>query len=184
MTFVDPRTMTAPFPGADAATFDDPLAMLVACHGRIRKQLATLARLQSHLPEHGHDADARAAARAIMRYFDSAAVHHHEDEEASLLPRLLARVPETRALASRLVAEHRALAESWRRLRPLLSGIASGQRAVLPPKLVFEVTEAYEAHIAIEEAELIPLAQDVLSPDEIAAIGREMAGRRNVAIPG
>jgi hemerythrin-like domain-containing protein len=164
----------------DAATFDDPLAMLVACHGRIRKQLATLGRLERHLPEHGHDADARAAARAILRYFDSAAVHHHEDEEASLLPRLVARVPEARALAPRLLAEHRELAERWRTLRPLLSGIAAGQRAVMPPRLVLEITAAYESHIAIVEAELIPLAQDVLPPDEIAAIGREMAQRRGV----
>ncbi|HVJ73475.1 MAG TPA: hemerythrin domain-containing protein [Kofleriaceae bacterium] len=173
--------MNALLPGADAATFDDPLAMLVACHGRIRKQLATLGRLERHLPGHGHDADARAAARAIMRYFDSAAVHHHEDEEASLLPRLLARAPDAQALASRLLAEHRELAGHWRKLRPLLSGIATGQRAVLPPRLVHEITHAYEAHIEIEEAELIPLAQDLLAPDEIAAIGREMAQRRGVS---
>ncbi|HET9339041.1 MAG TPA: hemerythrin domain-containing protein [Casimicrobiaceae bacterium] len=175
--------MNTLLPGTDAATFDDPLAMLLACHERIRKQLATLARLERHLPGHGHDADARAAARAIMRYFDSAAVHHHEDEEASLLPRVLARAPEAREVSSRLVAEHRELAGRWRKLRPLLSGIASGQRAVLPPRLVHEITRAYESHIAIEEGTLIPLAQDVLPPDEIAAIGREMAARRGVAPP-
>ena len=172
--------MSTLLPGADAATFDDPLAMLVACHGRIRKQLATLRRLERHLPEHGHDADARAAARAILRYFDSAAVHHHEDEEASLLPRLVARAPKASALSSRLFAEHRELAERWRKLRPLLSGIASGQRAVLPPRLVLDITDAYESHIAVEEADLIPLARDVLPPDEIAAIGQEMARRRGV----
>ena len=173
--------MNPSLPGADAATFDEPLAMLVACHGRIHKQLGTLARLERHVPVHGHDADARAAARAIMRYFDSAAVHHHEDEEQSLMPRVLAKAPEARALASRLARDHDALAEHWRKLRPLLSGIATGQRAALPPKLVRDVTEAYEAHIAFEENELIPLAQDVLGADEIAAMGREMMLRRGVA---
>jgi hemerythrin-like domain-containing protein len=174
--------MNPSLPGGDAATFDDPLAMLLACHGRMRKQLATLARLERHLPGHGHDADARAAARAILRYFDSAAVHHHEDEELSVMPRLLARVPEARALQTRLARDHGVLAEQWRRLRPLLCGIAAGQRAVLPPKLVIEVTDAYDVHIDFEEAELVPLAQDVLGPDEIAAIGREMAARRGVAV--
>jgi len=175
--------MTNPMlPGGDAATFDDPLAMLAACHVRIRKQLATLARLERHLPEHGHDDDARAAARAILRYFDTAAIHHHEDEEASLLPRLLARAPEARVLSERLLREHGELAERWRRLRPLLSGIAAGQRAVLPPKLVHEIATAYHAHIEIEESELIPLARKALSADEIATIGREMAGRRGVAV--
>ena len=174
--------MSALLPGGEAAGFDDPLAMLVACHGRIRKQLATLARLERHLPEHGHDADARAAARAIMRYFDSAAVHHHEDEEQSLMPRVLERAPDARALALRLAHEHALLAGRWRSLRPLLSGIACGQRAALPPRLVRDVTAAYEAHIELEEAEMIPLAQDVLGADAIAAIGREMALRRGIAV--
>ena len=175
--------MTNPMlPGGDAATFDDPLAMLAACHVRIRKQLATLARLERHLPEHGHDDDARAAARAILRYFDTAAIHHHEDEEASLLPRLLARAPEARVLSERLLREHGELADRWRRLRPLLSGIAAGRRAVLPQKLVHEIAAAYHAHIEIEESELIPLAQEVLSADQGATICREMAGPRGVAI--
>lgn len=168
--------------GGDAATFDDPLAMLSACHLRIRKQLATLARLGHHLPEHGHDDDARAAARAILRYFDTAAVHHHQDEEASLLPRLVARVPEARPLSARLMREHGELAERWRKLRPLLSGIAAGKRAVLPPKLVHAIAAAYHAHIELEESELILLAREALSTDEIATIGREMAERRGVAV--
>ena len=174
--------MTTILPGGDAASFDEPLAMLVACHARMRKQLATLAKLERHLPEHGCDSDARAAARAILRYFDSAAVHHHEDEEDSLMPRILARVPEARTIASRLAREHEALADQWRPLRPLLSGIAAGQRAVLSPKMVLEVTAAYDAHLAAEEAELIPLAYDVLSPDELREIGREMATRRGVTV--
>ena len=175
--------MTNPmFPGGEAATFDDPLAMLSACHVRIRKQLATLARLERHLPEHGHDDDARAAARAILRYFDTAAIHHHQDEEASLLPRLVARVPEARSLSDRLMREHGELAERWRKLRPLLSGIAAGQRAVLPPKLVREIAAAYHAHIELEESELIPLAREALPADEVATIGREMAERRGVAV--
>ena len=168
--------------GGDAATFDDPLAMLVACHGRMRKQLATLARLEQHLPEHGCDNDSRTAARAILRYFDSAAVHHHEDEEDSVMPRILARVPEARTVAARLAREHEDLEGRWRRLRPLLSGIASGQRAVLSPRMVLDVAGAYDAHLKSEEAELFPLAADVLTPDEFRAIGREMATRRGVTV--
>lgn len=174
--------MTPLPPGGDSASFDEPLAMLVACHARMRKQLATLARLERHLPEHGCDPDSRSAARAILRYFDSAAVHHHEDEEDSLMPRILARVPEARIVAARLAREHEELAEQWRHLRPLLSGIAAGQRAVLSPRMVLDVTGAYEAHLASEEAELIPLAADVLTPDELRAIGREMATRRGVTV--
>ena len=41
--------------------FDEPLAMLRACHDRIRRQLSVLERLRRHLPEYGCDADARKA---------------------------------------------------------------------------------------------------------------------------
>lgn len=170
-------------PGGETATFDDPLAMLSACHERLRRQLATLARLERHLPEHGLDNDARVAARAILRYFDTAAVHHHADEEKSVIPRLVARVPEARAIVERVEAEHGDLAAIWRRLRPLLSGIAAGQRAALPPRLVREITGAYDAHMEFEESMLIPLAREALLPLEIAVIGREMAERRGVAAP-
>jgi hypothetical protein len=81
------------FSDAAAPGFDDPLGMLCACHGRIARQLATLDRLQRHLPEHGCDVDARAAARGILRYFDTAALNHHADEEASVFPRLANAVP-------------------------------------------------------------------------------------------
>ena len=65
--------MNLPFPGhaAPAAGFEVPLEMLAACHGRVEAQCATLRRLVAHLAAHGADEQARDAARAVMRYFDS-----------------------------------------------------------------------------------------------------------------
>jgi hemerythrin-like domain-containing protein len=165
------------------ASFDDPLGMLLACHERIRRNLLTLGRLQRHLPEFGHDDDARAAARAILRYFDNAAPNHHADEEHSLLPRLRAAVPESAALAQRLEEEHALLGDNWRRLRPLLAAIATGQRANLSPRLVREVSALYGAHITFEEDLVIPLARESLDAAAFAEIGREMAARRSVTDP-
>jgi hemerythrin-like domain-containing protein len=170
-----------PFSDAAAPGFDDPLGMLSACHRRIERQLETLERLQRHLPEHGCDADARAAARAILRYFDTAAPNHHADEEASVFPRLKAALP---AVADALIAtierEHAVLAANWRHLRPLLAGIAAGACANLAPKQVAVVRGAYDQHIALEESELIPLAARTFDAETLAAIGREMAARRGV----
>jgi hemerythrin-like domain-containing protein len=169
---------------AGAPSFDDPLGMLRACHGRIERQLATLQRLCAHLPEHGADRDAQAAARAILRYFDSAAPNHHADEEASVFPRLLARVPAARAIVATLERDHHGAFEAnWRHLRPLLAAIATGERETLPPDLVREVGEAYTAHIALENDRLFPLCEDMLTAGELAAIGREMAARRGVPWP-
>jgi hemerythrin-like domain-containing protein len=169
------------FSEATAPSFDDPLGMLSACHGRIARQLATLERLRRHLPEHGCDADARAAARGILKYFDTAAPNHHADEESSIFPRLRNALPRRAdALLADLEREHALLAAQWRHLRPLLAGIAAGARANLSPKQVADVRAAYAAHIAREEGELIPLAARTFDAAMLAAIGGEMAARRGV----
>jgi hemerythrin-like domain-containing protein len=163
-----------------APGFDDPLGMLAACHRRIERELATLDRLQRHLPEFGCDHASRTAALAVMKYFDGAAPNHHLDEEESLFPRLRA-LPDIRAeaLIDALERDHGALASAWRRLRPLLASIAAGVRANLSPKQVSELSVAYVAHIAREESALIPLAAQALDADALRQIGREMAARRN-----
>ena len=169
------------FSEATAPSFDDPLGMLAACHGRIERQLATLERLQRHLPEHGCDVDARAAARGILRYFDTAAPNHHADEEASVFPRLRDAVPgRADMLVADLEREHAALAAQWRHLRPRLAGIAAGTRANLSPKEVADIRATYAAHIAREEGELIPLAARTFDAAILAVIGNEMAVRRGI----
>ncbi len=170
-----------PFADSPAPDFGDPLGMLAACHRRIERHLETLARLQRHLPEHGCDDDARAAARAVLRYFDTAAPNHHADEEQSVFPRLATAAPKDAApIVAALERDHESLAVGWRRLRPQLAGIATGERANLSAKEVEQVRAAYGAHIAREEGELIPLAAKTLGADALAAIGREMAARRGV----
>lgn len=171
--------------GHTAPSFDDPVGMLHACHRRIEKQLATLDRLQRHLPEHGCDADARSAARNILRYFDTAGMNHHADEEHSVFPRLvLAAGAEAKTLTIELERQHGVLAESWTHMRALLAGIAAGQRANLSPRDVLSFREAYARHIALEEQTLLPLAQSSLDADALRVIGEEMAARRNVDAPG
>ncbi len=170
-----------PLADSAAPSFDDPLGMLAACHRRIERQLATLDRLQRHLPEHGCDSDARAAARAILKYFDSAAPNHHADEEASLFPRLVAAASAQAApLIAELESDHVTLALGWRHLRPQLAGIVAGVRSNLSPKEVEDIRAAYAAHIAREEGLLIPLAARTLDAAALAAVGREMAERRGV----
>ena len=159
--------------------------MLAACHGRIQRQLATLERLQRHLPEHGCDRDARAAARGILKYFDTAAPNHHADEEASVFPRLRNSLPgRVDGLLAELALEHRTLAANWRHLRPLLASIAAGARANLSPRQVAEVRAAYDAHIAKEEDTLIPLAAQAFDAPTLARIGAEMAARRGIGAVG
>jgi hemerythrin-like domain-containing protein len=167
-----------------APSFDDPLGMLLACHVRMRRQLATLERLRTHVPIYGADADARTAASAVLRYFDQAAPNHHADEDRSLLPRLVERAPEVESVARRITEDHDALERLWRKLRPLLSGIAAGRNEALPPALVHEVCGAYLAHLDREESDVIPIARERLDDAALLAIGREFASRRGQSFGG
>ena len=105
--------------GQVAPGFDQPLDVLLACHGRIEKQCVTLQKLLAHLPQHGSDAQAQQAARALLNYFDTAAVHHHDDEERNLFP-LLERAGQGEwcEVIELLTGEHDDLAQLWRAIRP------------------------------------------------------------------
>jgi hemerythrin-like domain-containing protein len=175
--------MSFPLHPAPAPSFDDPLGMLLACHTRMRRQLLTLTRLPGHLAANGVDAEARAAANAILRYFDQAAPHHHADEDASVLPRVAQRAPNLARLVAAIEADHKDLVRRWRKVRPLLSGIAAGRNTGLPPALVRETCDAYLSHLDQEERRLIPVARECLDADALADIGREFAARRDAQGP-
>ena len=168
----------APAPG-----FDEPLEMLYACHGRIQDQIATLEKLVPHLARAGCDQAAQEAARAVMRYFDSAGAHHHQDEEEDLFP-LLRRYAGERGRADvlgaldNLALEHRTMDEVWARIRARLAEIAEARSPRLDIEQVAHFAWIYRRHIMREEALAFGFAAEVLAPAERAALGARMAHRR------
>jgi len=171
--------------GAAAPGFDRPLDVLEACHGRIAKQCDTLEKLLAHLPVHGADAQAQQAVRAVLAYFDTAAVQHHDDEERNLFP-LLERVGASGAcdLVELLTHEHDALALLWRRLRVLLQQIETGATATLDEALARRFISLNRSHLEFENTRVLPLAHQVLGAAEIERLGRAMAARRGVPFAG
>lgn len=181
--------MAADFPGfsSPAAGFEVPLEMLAACHLRIDRQLVTLQRLAAHLPRHGSDAEASGAASAVMHYFDSAAGHHHADEEIDLFPALIESMAGSdavclRELVATLTADHRALEAQWRHLRPSLALLAAGQAASLDALAVDTFVDHYRRHIAREDAELLPMAGRLLADADLDRVGLAMRRRRGIAL--
>jgi hypothetical protein len=178
--------MSPHLPGhaAPRAGLEAPLEMLAACHGRIEHQCETMRRLVAHLPRHGADAQARDAARAAMRYFDTAAHDHHTDEEQDLFPALLESMAGSdatclREMTQSLCAEHRVLEAHWRTVRALLEGVCAG--IAFPHAAAVEVfIEAYAAHIAREDGELLPMAARLLGDDALREVGRAMRQRRGI----
>ena len=173
---------------APAAGFEVPLEMLAACHARLQSQCATLLRLVPHLAANGADQPAREAATAAMRYFDTSARQHHEDEEQDLFPALIESMAGSdavclRELTAALCADHRALEAQWLELRPALAQVADGEAATLNLSDVQAFADLYGRHIAHEEAELLPMAARLLSDSELDRVGLAMRARRGLAQP-
>ena len=166
-----------------APDFDQPVAVLKHCHGRIRKQLATLEKLLAHLPEHGADEQARQAATAVLKYFDKAAHLHHDDEEQDLLPMLLAvakgdDAATLQALAPVILQEHKDMDAMWQDLHEQLTGIADGSGTQLSASIVRRFVQSYQGHMEREEGIVAPMALRLFGPDQMARLGGAMRRRK------
>lgn len=180
--------MTSPLSlySAPAAGFDEPFEMLLACHERVQRMLQLLQRLGAHLAEQGCDANARQAARDVMRYFDIAGPAHHEDEERHLFPPLLAEgLPDRVALVQRLHHDHEAMAQAWSAIRDDLRAVSDGRYERLAParERWRQFAELYAGHIRAEEGEAYPAARELLDAQRLRTMGAEMAARRGVVAP-
>lgn len=167
---------------APGVGFEQPFAMLEACHERVQRTLALLARLRAHVHQHGVDDDARQAARDVLRYFDIAAPLHHQDEELHVFPLLLAQgQPVVKALVQQLQHDHATMTADWSAARLGLLRVADGAATAFSPDdeaALDQFAARYHDHIAAEESTAYPQALALLEPDRLAAIGREMAARR------
>jgi hemerythrin-like domain-containing protein len=166
-----------------AAGFEAPFEMLAACHERVERSLRLLERLAEHIVAHGADAHARDAAKDVLRYFDLAAPHHHEDEERHVLP--LLRAQGQAALADRLHADHEAMAVAWAALRPALDALHDGDAgaalAASTQQGWRDFAALYRTHARTEDSIAFPAAQALLDAAAQRAMGQEMAQRRGVS---
>ena len=192
--FNSPTVSHIPGFSAPAAGFDDPFAMLQACHERVQRTLALLARLRAHVAQHGADDNARQAARDVLRYFDIAAPLHHQDEELHVFPLLMAGASaQVQALVQRLRADHTLMTADWAAARAPLQalvdrmpdgdvGDGGGPNApVFSPDdhtALDRFAIRYADHMEAEEGVAYPAALQLLPPESLSAMGREMAARR------
>jgi pyridoxamine 5'-phosphate oxidase len=165
-----------------SADFSRPMTVLRACHERIRSECEALRRLVEHVERRGCDDEARQIVANVIRYFDSAARVHHEDEENDLLPRMMGAATLSRGSSlTRMVAdiatEHRDMDRSWIELRAMLQEVMANQET-LDALQVDRFVKLYRAHIAVEESNVFPLAEMLLSQQDLADMGANMAQRR------
>jgi hemerythrin-like domain-containing protein len=169
--------------------FDQPIGLLSDCHRRVELFLGAMQSVAG--AEQGRELApaSRGALEQASRYFTLAGPRHTADEEQSLFPRLRLlgdpRVTACLATMETLEADHRQ-AETWHAVVQslvqtwLTAGALSADDAAVLVASLASLRTLYTRHIAIEDHELFPIAGEVLSPDDLESIGREMAGRRGV----
>jgi len=167
------------------AGFEEPFEMLAACHERLLRMLGLLARLREHLANVGWDASAAQAAQDVMRYFDLAAPHHHEDEERHVFPVVLADpTSPLHDLVRRLQQEHLAMAANWAVARLVLARVRDAQPDTWQPLTASDQTALdtfvalYAQHAEYEDSLVFPAARQRLDCPQTQAMGTEMMNRR------
>lgn len=171
---------------APSVGFEAPFEMLDACHERVERMLRLLGKIREHVAAHGADAQARDAARDVMRYFDQAGPHHHEDEERHVFPPLLAqRDPAVLAVVIRLKQDHREMAVQWARVRAaLLALVEAGDRWAGFSADDLRLFDAYDAlyrrHLVDENGVVYPAARSLIRGEVLQAMSADMMARRGV----
>jgi hemerythrin-like domain-containing protein len=172
-------------------TFDDPLAMLRACHRRMESAIESVQRLPELERRGPLDPGARTALRQTLQYFAVVVPRHLADEEESLFPRMLA--VEGHGPAAEVIAGLREEHAGIRRMHGELARLGDElvRAGQLPaPELrerlnatVRELAHAWREHLRVEEEIVFPRVASTIPPGEFGAIGAEMASRRGIAWP-
>jgi iron-sulfur cluster repair protein YtfE (RIC family) len=162
------------------AKSEDLVALLLDCHGRIRTftGMAIVAGDRMEAPLE----DVVDACRRVERYFRQALPLHVQDEEESVLPRLIGRSAELDAALARMREEHELHAEPLGRLLALGAVVRAtpddaGARAALA-SVGRQLTTAFEPHLEAEERVVFPAIRALVSTEEQAAILGELRARR------
>lgn len=155
---------------------NEPIQDFSECHVGILQKLDLLGELPGLLAP---AARAREVAEKAVEFFREAIFEHHLDEERELFPAVLASArkgdehDQVAALVKRLTDEHRELEATWKRLEPGLKKVAKGQAGDVDVAEIERLVTQYRAHARFEEAEFLPLSQQILGRDShhLAALG-------------
>jgi hemerythrin-like domain-containing protein len=164
--------------------------MLGACHERVERMLRLITLMQSRLQEQGLDEHVRQAAQDVVRYFDLAAPHHHEDEERHVFPALMAGADAAvKALVLRLIQDHRQMELAWQGARAvLMTLIEHGEQpfkdlTMWQKVALNDFARLYRQHLDDEDKVAYPAAKALLTPAALAAMSHDMMERRGAVVP-
>lgn len=164
--------------------FDDPLALLRACHTRILDHCDLLEQLVTGVEARGDATQLRDSARKVNSYFSNSARLHHQDEETDLFPLLARQSLKLADLVHALRQEHEQLDTLWAALETGLKQVTQLDDPDTFAATASRFCELNRQHVQRENMELLPVAASSLSSEQIKDIGVAMAGRRGVSFTG
>ncbi|MGB5605857.1 MAG: hemerythrin domain-containing protein [Gammaproteobacteria bacterium] len=160
--------------------FDQPLALLRACHARMLDHCELLEQLIANLNSDTIDTETAAAARSVMAYFSSSALEHHLDEEGDLFPLLARQSLKLADLVHSLRQEHAELDALWKALEVDLRRFPEVADRAAFSTTANRFCELSRQHVRRENMEFLPRAESSLSSEQLKDIGAAMAERRGV----
>ena len=122
------------------------------------------------------------ALRAMIFYVDAfPEQRHHRKESELLFPKLRARTPLSRALLDRLDEDH---ARGERNIRELEHALLAFEMLGEPRRAAFEhaaqrYVDFYLAHMGLEEEQVLPLAERVLTERDWAELDEAFSANRD-----
>lgn len=158
-------------------TWDEPIEMLYACHGKIQRFCAQLEKLPNYVQQNGLDEMLVRNIQQILTYFQVAAPLHHHDEEDDFFPLLLRYAPQAQATLDALESQHFVLTENWQKLSAQLNQLLAHERENVDEDCITQFVQSYASHMVLEEP-MFELGKQVIPPESLREIGQIMAQRR------
>lgn len=160
-------------------TWAEPIEMLYACHGKVKRFCKQLQILPTYLAENGVNQAVKTDVQQIVNYFNISAPLHHDDEEKDFFPALVEVYPQAQETIELLETQHGSLHQNWDNLEVQLKELLENKRENIDVDLIKLFVSGYDVHIPLEET-LFELGKQYIVQEKLTQIGKVMAERRKV----
>lgn len=160
-----------------SVTFAEPIDMLYACHGKVRRFCEQIKMLPDYIADNGCTDVVLQAVRQISQYFNVAAPLHHEDEEENFFPLLLQYAPQAQEPVNELLRQHESLHANWAAVSVEFARLENDRVYELNREVLDRFVAGYDVHLGIEEP-LFDMGKAAIPQEKLAEIGKIMAERR------
>lgn len=158
-----------------AADFSDALRVIRDYHDHFLDLCAGLVRLVEQIELQKIGGDFGVHARQLRHEFMTAFALHHQDEEQTLFPCVQHASPQQLDdILQQLETEHLEIDLVWEWLTPLLQDTALVHDHIQFSHALRHFVQLLQRHIDNEEQGLLPLIEQLLTPDQRQRIGASM----------